>query len=203
MLAIKDRLYDIGCKRIEYIPLNHWIPLTHKWKLLGVNSSPSSKVFIIQAGDCYSYSYRLKESFDLIAIKEIDFISSQVGPFYDIKTEKAVMFDKRKNPKIGGLNMAIKPHYIKNLPNEDKRKNIDSWIIKNMTILNPNYKASHNNSPNCVFGVDTQGLNNISKNRREMMIVKRADIFPDEIKIESYIPKDILEKLKECKNYSK
>jgi hypothetical protein len=202
IVKFKDRLYQVGCRRIEYIGLKKWIPLSKKWKLLAAHSSSTSKVFIIQAADCFSYSTRLNESFDLIVNKHFDFVSSQIGPFYDIKTEKAMMYDTRKRNIVAGLNMAINPYYMRNLPDVDKRISVDAWIIKCMTALNPGYRSVHNDSKNCILGVDTHGLNNISMRRRKLMNIKKS-IWPITIKIELYIPPDILKRLKECKPYSR
>ena len=202
VLKYKERLEKIGCKRIEYIPLGKWIPLSRKWKILGQNSSESSKIFVIHAADCFSYNTRLIESFDLIVNKDYDFISSLIGPFYDILTEKAMLFDMTKKLRIGGLNMSIKPYFIRNLPDETKRKGIDSWIINNMQKLKSNYRTCHIFTPNCVYGVDTQGLNNISIKRRRLMDT-RKDIYTKPVDIRKHIPEDILNKLKECKKFSR
>ena len=196
-----EKLTNIGCERIEYIPLDIWVPLSKKWKLISNSCSETSKCFVLQAADCYSFPKRLKETYDIIVKKDFDYVSSQVGPFYDIKTKLAMMYDMRKRPKVHGLNMALKPFYIKNLPDEIIRRGIDSWIVKNLKKQNKKFRYFHNNSESCLHGVDTNGINNISTQRLKIMQV-RKDVYPYEIEIWRYIPKDILQKLDEMSTYS-
>lgn len=204
LLKYSNRLQQVNCKRIEYIELKEKIPLSLKWKLISKNASQTSKAFLLQAGDCFSQPYRLKESYDLLVKQNYDWISSQVGPFYEIDTNKVFLYDLRKAPRTAGLNMGAKIEIIKNLPDEVKNKSVDSWIVQSARnyLKNKGMRVAYNKSENWKYGFDSHGLNNISKGRSEIMR-KRRDIYNGTIDLNQYIDKDILDKIKECAKFVK
>lgn len=200
ILNYASRLNDAGCKRVEYIPLKEWICLSQKWKLLGSKTSKSSNVFLTQGADDFSYPFRLKETYDIL--KRFDYVSSQIGVFYNIYTKFTVLYDRIENPQTTGLNNGFRIQYIKNLADEQKNRSIDTWLVNSMIQQNPDFKFKHNNNDTNLFGMFTTGLNNITKHRAHFMLHKK-DIFHGKVDIRKYIPSDILTKLDSCKDFCK
>jgi len=198
-----DRLKKVNCNRIKYIKLDRKISLSSKIKMIASNTSSSSKICILHAADCFSQPYRLSESFDLIVKKDFDWISTQIGPFYLIQSGETFLHDRRNNPTIVGLNMAIKTNLMRNLPLIDKHSGIDGWMVSSVkSSLNGNLNYCYNESGNWKYGFDTHGLNNISHSRIRV-IRTRKDLFPSTFKLHKYIDKDILLKLSKCKKFVK
>lgn len=198
VLKYEERLKQVNCKRIEFIELNQKIPLSFKWKLIARKAMDTSIAFLLQAGDCYSQPYRLKESYDLLVKQEYEWISSQIGPFYEINTGLVFLYDLRKRPRTAGLNMGARIELIKNLPDEIKNKSVDSWIVTSITnYLKRAPKRAFNNSDNWKYGFDSHGLNNISKGRSKIMRTKK-DIYNGTVDLNQYIDSDILTRIKDC-----
>jgi len=208
LLKYSKRLKKVGCSKISYTKLKEWIPLSQKWKMIAEKISDSSKVYILQAADCYSHPYRLIETYDIIINQDYDWVLSTIGPFYDIPTGKLVVYDRRKKDTIEytGLNMAIKPYFIKGLPESEKRSGVDGFIVENSMkfckkINNREFKMKQNKSENWRYGVDTNGLNNISRSRLNLM--RKHPTYNRDIKmnINEIIPPDVVKKLKDCRQY--
>jgi hypothetical protein len=104
----------------------------------------------------------------------------------------------------GGLNMALKPDFVKNMPDADIVRRVDTAILKASRKLckdsGKNFRNAYNTSDGWKYGVDTNGLNNISFKRLESMknskVFKKTDLTLHEI-----LPVDIANKLKGCKKY--
>jgi len=208
LLKYSKRLKKVGCSKISYTKLKEWIPLAQKWKLIGEKTSDTSRAFLLQAADCYSQPYRLTETFDIIINQDYDWVFSPMGPFYDIPTGELVVYDRRKKDRITstGLNMAIKPYYIKGLPDTERRKGIDNFIV-NLSmkfckkVNNREFKIKENKSENWRYGVDTNGLNNISRNRLKNMRERPNYNRDIKMNINKILPLDVVKKLKDCRQY--
>lgn len=201
IFKFQERLNNVGCKNINYIEIDKWIPLSNKWQIIGNVLDKNSEIFVLQAADCYSQPYRLKETFDLLTQTNLEYISSQIGPFYVIKSEEVFIYDTTKLNFETNLNMALLSKYMRGLPNSKKKSGVDGWLFQAASkIKGSKLIFGYNNSENWKLGFDSHGINNISKNRYKDM-KKRKDIYKkSEIynyKIEDYINKKVLKKLKE------
>lgn len=214
LITYSERLKNAGCQRIFYKQIHRWIPLYIKWKKIAEEVSPTSKAFLLKAADCYSQPYRLRETYDLMVKRGYDWVASQQGAFYDIKSELLVIYDGRqgivskfgkKGKTVGGLNMAIKPHFIKEMPYAVISRRVDTAIIKAAReICKDNksiFRTVYNESDNWKYGVDTNGLNNISSKRLEAMKSNPQVFKKTDMTIEDILPEDVVIKLKSCKKF--
>ena len=165
------RLEAVGCKRVVYKSLEQWVPLSFKWKFLG-ESSADSKCFLLQAADCYSQPYRLKETYDLFNDDpSVDWVQSPLGCFYHIQTGQMVRFNQDLYQHKCALNMAIRTELIRQLPSEQVPAGVDSWLFRTCTALKGSeLEVKNNDSGNWRRGVDIHGLNKISLDRGQMIL---------------------------------
>jgi len=201
LMKYSDRLKELGCVRISYTLLKKRIPLSQKWKMIGNKVGKSSKVCVLQAADCYSQPYRLVDTYKLIVEQDYDYVSCQIGPFYDIPDDNVVVYDKTKQPIIPGLNMAIKSHFIKNLPTTNKRSGLDGWIVSMSKKSGKKFVPTHINNNHWKMGVDTNGMNNISFKRHIQMKNHKNYNRSIKISLDEILPKDIVKKLRNCVKY--
>ncbi len=196
------RLKDIGCTRLEYYSIDKWIPLSMKWHHLSKNASVTSECFLLKAADCFSQPDRLKETANIfLNNKEIDWVQSKKGYFYDIESESVTMFNhdlcfvqtrEGKVPHPCALNMAARTSLLNKIKPSNIRRSVDSHIFKELTSIKQSpLNVEWLKSPNWKNGLDTHGLNNISRKRGDM--IKRnappfeetstnlSDIVPEEI----------------------
>lgn len=152
-----DRLQKAGCTNYIYIPLMEWMPLGNKWiKLL---EHAKGEIFLLHAGDCYSQPYRLKETWEL---RNYDWIQSARGLFYDIETQKTILFDKLTYSHPCGLNMAFKTKLGKRLNEDNVRICVDSWLYSSMHPESVGWMQSDN----WKLGLDTNGRNKLSVRKK-------------------------------------
>jgi len=195
----EKRLEEVNCVNINYIEVKR-INLSDKIKLLANNTSDSSYICVFQAGDAFSQPYRLSQSYDFIKNKGFEWVSSQLGPFYDIKTKKVYLYDRRENPSPRGLNMATRTEYVKKLPDHGPYRGIDKWIVSNIEkVLNRNLKYVYNTSDYWKYGFDSHGINTISG--RAKKFETRPDIYNGTINLHEYIDADIMNRISECDKY--
>lgn len=202
----EGRLKAIACQKITYIPLKDWIPLSNKWVLIAKEADPNSKCFIFQAADCYSQPLRLHESYNLLVKRNKQWISSQIGPFYNIYTEHIALYDRRKAVHPTGLNMAVSTQLIREVSNLNVKSAVDSRIYSACRVVASQkalpFKIGYNNgSGSWIRGVDTQGLNNISSFRGTYMRRHTKYYKKTNLVLNDCVPKDVADRLKECKKY--
>lgn len=206
------RLKDVGCVRLKYVSLKEWVPLSRKWKYMADLSSKKSICFLLQAADCYAQPFRLKETYDIFKKDEnIDWSQAPQGAFYNILEEEYAIFDYKLYSKSRSstqyqhpcaLNMSIKTSLIKKISTSDVERSVDGFIFNDLTEKKGDIlKVGWNHSNNWKLGLDSDGLNNISR-KRTLLIKERIPPFraaaQEEI-IENYIPLDIMIRLRECK----
>lgn len=224
LLLYEERLKKAGCERIIYKPIKKWITLFEKWAEMGRLADDNSVGFLLQAADCYSQPYRLKETLNLFEKNNSDWIHSAKGVFFNIKTNKIAVFDTRLSDKTA-LNMAVRTSLIKQIPYLKINKSVDHHLLIQLSKVKKlsskskyRHKAGYkeiiidfNKSDNWNKGFDSHGANQISS-RRWTMIEKRiyknqkknADVPPWSPWTYSYdfwenIPNDIEDKIKNMK----
>lgn len=209
----KKRLKLVGCTSFTYIGLKRWIPLSQKYNLLAKNCSDTSKIYCGCAADLFPPPKRLKTQYDLFENNPgLDWCASGRTVFYDIMSEKTFLHDLfgpnvRKND---GSNRAVRMEIMKNLPKVDRRSSVDGWIWneaqKYLKTKNKEFKTILDKSDNWKYGVNTQGLNNISHHRFAWFNNKASrpkGVVDCPIDINETIPKDIMDKLRGCKKHVK
>jgi len=194
------RLKAVNCQIINYIPIKSWIPLSQKWGMIGKASSKTSVIFMLQAADCFSHPARLRRTFDALIHKQFDWYQCPRGFFYHIFTEKVIIYDHKTygqiSQKLTALNMATLTEHARRLPVSDKKKGVDGWFLS--TIRSPRMYVDRNHS--WKMGMDTQGLNNISKKRARYFDTTVAPFISTSWKLANIVPPDIVEMILATRN---
>lgn len=195
-LEYEERLKELRCIRIKYVSLPHRITLSEKWKRIWENASKNSVAFLLQACDCYSYPQRLKTSYDAI-IKGFDWVTCKKGCFYEVSTGRMILYDGDSLSKaITHLNMGFKTEFMKALPVAELLSGIDGFLFKSFASQKGNpLSVFYDESENWKYGVDTHGLNNISKKRGEFFDNIIPPFVKTDIKLSDITPPEITEKL--------
>jgi len=209
----RERLLGVGCSKVTYMGLKKWIPLSQKYNLLADNCSGASKIYCGCAADLYPPPKRLRTQYDLFTNDvELDWCASGRTIFYDIVSEKTFLHDLfgpnvRKND---GSNRAVRMEIMKNLPVIDRRASVDGWIWdetqKYLKTKGKKFKTILDKTDNWKYGVNTQGLNNISHHRSSWFYnkaVRPKGIVDCSLDINETMPKDIMDRLRDCKKYAK
>jgi len=199
----EDRLKKVNCQRVEYLGLNEWIPLSRKWMLLAERASDTSKIFLLQAADCYSQPYRIYETYQLCE-EGADWVQSPKGIFYNIPDEKVILFNYeiiKYPPHPCALNMAVSMLLAKKLPNDDVIRSVDKWMFgKCAEIKGGALSVGWNRKDTWRLGIDTNGVNNISA-RLNNFISPKAPFEMYDGKVSDSLPLEVLQRLRECKSF--
>jgi len=166
LMDYKERLKAVGCERIVYIPIEKWIPLSHKWIDIYNKRTKTSKGFVLQAADCFPHSLRLFASHKAIVLEDYDWYQQEGGYFYDIGSNKMAWYSKSNTILYHpcSLNMTISTAIMGGLEREGVSKGVDSWMY-------------NRTKPKSVFldktvyedGLDINGHNVISVDRQKMI----------------------------------
>lgn len=197
-----ERLKNVGCSRLEYYRIKEWIPLSLKWYHLANKSSDTSKCFLLKAADCFSQPNRLMETANIFFDDpEIDWAQSKKGYFYDIASGEITLFNhdscfmhtrNGKVPHPCALNMAVRTDLLKKLKPEHVKRSVDFYIFKELTELKGSpLKVGWTQTENWKFGLDTNGLNNISRERGEMIKNNTPPFEATEATLSDVVPEDI------------
>lgn len=190
-ISYRDRLKEVGCTAVDYISLDSWKPLPHKWRLIGKMADKNSIGFIMQAADCYSEPNRLTTALKAFEAG-YDWVKSNKGLFYHLGLKKEILYNANQRT---GLNMAFATRCARELPLDDRRAIVDGWLANCVKSMNPSYKIFTDESENWKYGVDTHGLNNISKNRERFFSNPTPPFESTDLKIKNFLPADIFQKL--------
>ena len=164
-----DNLIKIGLKRIVYIEIKNWIPLSKKWINLFSYCSDTSVCTVLVHSDAYNQSYRLIETYDIFNKQEdIVWVCSKKGIFYDIYTGKKIIFDGNlqnkgvNNPGKAGLYRSIRTNIAKKINTDEyPERYVDSWLYKNSCKIVKDPIVIFNESDNWKYSLETDGLNKI------------------------------------------
>lgn len=197
VLLYKKRLENVGCKNIIYINLDKWIHLSLKWFMIANKASPTSICMLLQAADCYSSPYRLKETLRLFKLENADWVHSRIHTIYNIIDEKIVLYNHADARHTCGSDMAIRLSLLKSLHRFARRTGVDGFLYRQCQLKKGNkFKVVYDETDNWKYSINVNGLNNISERG------KLIDKLPDKSDIiKPLIPTDILKKLIESKNY--
>lgn len=200
-MQYEEALKKVRCINIKYITLKKRITLTEKWKRMGEIASNNSIAFLLQSCDCYSYPTRLKMSYDA-AINGYDWFQCKQGCFYEVQTGIVIKYNGdtiewAKNH----LNMGFRTEYAKIIPFAELPSGIDGWLVKIFEEFKGSPLEIYNDpSDNWKYGVDSHGVNNISKNRGRHFVNPTPPFEATNIKIEEILPDYIVQRLLSLKN---
>lgn len=209
----EEKLKSIGCSRLHYIPLEKWVPLSEKYVKLADNCSQTSKIFASCAADLFPPPKRLKTQYTIFkSDPEVDWCTNARTISYDIASERCYLHDltgKSVKKKNDGSNRAIRMEIARNLPVVSKKSSVDGWMWqvanKYVSSQGKKFKAYFDESDNWKYGLSVNGLNNISLDRSkrfdEKFIERSPRLKKCPIDINKTIPKDIMDRLRECKKY--
>lgn len=204
----ETRLASAGCVRVAYLPEPSWVPLSTKWCRIAKASSPRSDVFVLQASDCYSHPRRLANTKAVFKEREVDWFQSPVGPFLNLGTGRLVLFDHAEYPRLedGGrkhpcaLNMAARTRYVREIEDERVRVSVDRWILRSIEVVKQSpLVVRWDKSDDWRRGVDTHGLNAISRRRARQMGEFKPPFRPTDMKLDEIVPADVKARLDEVR----
>jgi glycosyltransferase involved in cell wall biosynthesis len=197
--SYEKRLRDAGCINIVYISLSQWVPLSKKWLLMAQKAAKSSRLFLLQACDCYSQPYRLADTWTTFWEGQPGcmWIQAPTGFFYNVRSNKAALFDWDSYPVYHpcGLNVAIPTQMLLRIPMERAtvRRGVDSWLYKQCHcpgILWMSDEHAH-------LGVDVHGLNKLSVSRGDRIDAAEPPFVETDWNPEGNLPKKIASWLRE------
>ncbi|MEA2036288.1 MAG: hypothetical protein U9O94_02180 [Nanoarchaeota archaeon] len=196
LMSYKKRLKEVGCERIVYIPVEEWIPLSHKWIDIYNRRAEGSKCFVLQAADCFPHSKRLAASMKAIN-NHFDWYQQESGYFYDIGSNVVAWYSLADTIRYHpcALNMTIDTAIMGGLEKEGIASGIDSWLF-------------NRTKPKSVFldkniyedGLDINGHNVISRNRKKLIVEGTKPFSKCDKTLEDIIPDpDIIKHLRKSR----
>jgi hypothetical protein len=209
----RGRLKKIRCKRLKYIPLKKWMPLSAKLVMMIDNRTEASKYYLDIGADNYSPPLRLKYQYDLLS-KNKDIYWCAIGRniTYDIKTERTFLSlsDSLDTVRGDGTARAVRMDIMKNFNITHRKSGIDGAIFK---FVRKFVEAQGKKFvPHLIFddniwmhGLNVHGLNNLTTGGyREKYFANKnrpSYIVDCPINIQDTIPPDIVKKLRKLKKF--
>lgn len=192
-----------GCKEIKYIGLKKWISVPEKFIISLENINESSELFFPHAADCYIPPMKFFTSYNKFKNNNIDIFGRHKVIYYDILTESVAILNKKGKRGIGIIDYVVKSNIIKKSFYDNKiKKGIDGWFLKEyIKNLNRNPICFLDDTDNWKYGLNIHGLNQISLNRGKKIINKTGNFKKIDWDINQYIPKSVVDGLKNCKKY--
>jgi len=201
IMKYKERLHDVGCVNITYIPLDKWTPLARKWTIIIDRCDKNSKIFTLLGADMYPPDRRIKNIYNAFQ-GDINFYGELRYIMYDIESESTGM--KEQPPKGSGMTLLLK--YARKIKPADVGATVDAWVYNNYkNVLDSELKIFIDKTDNWKTGLNTNGLNNISDTLQRKKSVQNLEGSYSKLNynLNDYIPSEVLEKLKDCKQYLK
>lgn len=152
-----------NCERIIYLSTPDRVSLSMKWKGMLNYMCKTSLGLLLQAADCYSEPSRLELTHEYF-LQGFDWLHYKRGYFYNLNTDQMILFNASE--MATGLNMAISKSALAKCPNEVIWSGVDHWLWKNCQYPFQNFRSCFIESPTWEKGVDTDGQNRISMDRR-------------------------------------
>lgn len=194
----EDELYRSGCVSICYIPIQQWMPLFKKLKLIANHSI--GEIMLLQAADCYPSPYRLRNTFIFMNASQADWYQASFGYFYSISRNRIYFFDSRKHPHPSGLNIAVKMEWMRQLPDENISKYVDIWMYENiqqkkLEKIGKDIIVARDESDDWKLGLDTNGFNVISLDREQAFDNLPCFSYRADLTLTQIIPRNVANKL--------
>jgi hypothetical protein len=196
-MSYQDRLHKVGCRKIKFIDLEHYVTLESKWKFIVQAASKRSKMLILQASDNYSPNDRLSSAYGLMK-RGADWIHYKKVYFYNCKTEKIILRNAGNYEYSKGVNIGIRLELIKNLPFRDRGRSVDSWLY-DITKENKRYLKEMWDEGDWETGVCTDGFNRVSYDRIKHYKNPQPPFYKTDKQIQDILPPYIVSRLLELK----
>ncbi len=203
------------CARVVYKSLGKRILLIDKWIQIGKLSARTSKVYVLQAADCYSPPKRLYIHNRHFQNRKCYFSTQVKGLFFNLINKKAILYNgrirdkKRKYVTSNHLNMALRTPDMRRIKPIKKNRGIDRYIRESIVKIHRIkplgkyiFTDGEIDKNNWKYGFDTDGCNNISLRRRKLYGIKGVNRYFVPFKgyskkyghrgIKRYIPKNVI-----------
>lgn len=176
-----QRLINANCQKIYYAPLEKWMPLGDKWILMAQEAK--TELFLLQAGDCYSYPHRLKDTYDNFLKTNFDWFQFRSHRILDLNTMD--LFEFHNDTSNVGADMCVRTELIKNIKKKGRWKIVDSWLFLESK---PKKVVTLDNLDSKEYSINVHGLNNISDRKFDMAGYLKTD---DPLNMPNYIVKKL------------
>jgi hypothetical protein len=195
-----DRLSKVGCKRIKYVGLNKWIPLSAKWFFLVNECSETSELIGPNSADIYCHKNRLKTQHDTLMNSDANWYKISSNIVYDISQDKHVKFISPNPDRTDTVSSASKINLWKNIPLDCVKINVDGWRYNTMNQKNELVYYYDETSDLSNGSVNVNGINNLSYKRSENIEKVKPPLHTCCIKLDNHLPDDIVQRLKSLKD---
>jgi hypothetical protein len=198
ILLYSERLKTKGCKRIVYMSLNEWLPLSAKWFFLIKECSNSSKIFAMNSADIYCSRVRLSYQHKILTTTDKNWYKIMGNMVYDIGEDILIKIDLDKS-RNDTCCAAMRMELARKLPLACIKANVDSWRYK--TLEQGNISSYLDYSTEMMNEtININGINNLSLKRTEKIKQINKEKFKNLLLIKNYLPKYICLKLFQTKN---
>ncbi len=203
-----ERLKDVGCAEIKYLPLKTWIPLGQKWKYIADNASSESRGYLCHSADGFAQPYWIREVYDKLIKEEYNHVAyPHIYVYYvpDHKVFQHTHFTKNNDRGCKALSFAFDIKYIRGLPYFTKRKGIDGWLHKSVraqALNDKGYRFTFVLGDNWKKGFNTHGFHTLSMGRARRFHGKNYPEVALNFALENW-PKDIIDRLISIKHKAK
>lgn len=183
-----DRLKKAGCVRVQHFFTQEKMPLSLKWRTIARNAAKDSKVFLLQAADCYSDPDRIQRSYEAIT-EGADWVHRMTGLFVDLRNGNKAVYRHPQDRHATALDMAVRTDLVRELPSDIVEKGVDGWIFRSCTAI-----AGHDLTVYPVLddswrrAVDTHGYNTISHKRGDLISATAKHFHPTEVSLSELPP---------------
>lgn len=188
-----ERLNKVGCVLVKYKYYEQRISLAEKWIEMFLRTSKNSLGILLQAADNYSEPLRIQNTFHLLD-SGYDWSYCPNALFYSFQKRKTILYSLRDSG-IGGDMAMSRELAIKIFP-EVKHSSIDGWLFDNLKRIKPDLKINQDTTNNWKYGINTDGANRISLNRKKHFSSPQPPFYFTDINIEDYLPEYFYKQLK-------
>lgn len=183
------RLQEAGCKKITILTDIDRLALSQKWIKIAQAASDTSEYFCMCAADNYYAPDMLIEAEKVI--KEGEWSVVTKGYFYDFFLDKVVLYEYFQIPLVG-LQMTASTKRVREFDMEIKHHGVDTWMGSHF-----GNKANIVNTGSWKHILCTNGLNNISTYRWEMIALNTGPFSQTDTKLEEIVPEGIAYRIKD------
>jgi len=153
-----DRLKQVGCVKITYVPVENWIPLADKMVLLINNCSEESKVVMFQSADYYSSPFILRDQHKAFQDPKIDWFTCRPRTiFYEIGSGIAKMALNGTKGSGRGVKLSVARQVQ---DGGGRRRVCDQWFLKSYVRVLGHPLVEHVDHENWKHAFNTDGFNN-------------------------------------------
>lgn len=163
----EERLKAAGCRRIQYIPLQQWMPLGTKISMMIQHADPRSRISVENSADYYSAPERLARHHRAFNDQRVDQQFPLRAIHYSIGEDRAILQNSRyairKDSVVG---RATRMSLMRQLPSEGPRQGCDRWMWRNFHAIcrreGRRFVVLPDHSDSWQHALSTNGYNNLS-----------------------------------------